>query len=68
MRVRDPFQLLTSGTLLQRLATCSSDHTIKIFEVIADSRTHLADLTGHEGPVRAIKRLARLTPECKTAC
>lgn len=37
---------------LQRLATCSSDRVIKIFEVTADSRTHLADLTGHEGPVR----------------
>eukprot|EP00271_Cylindrocystis_brebissonii_P021738 TRINITY_DN7944_c0_g1_i1.p1 TRINITY_DN7944_c0_g1~~TRINITY_DN7944_c0_g1_i1.p1 ORF type:complete len:305 (-),score=24.09 TRINITY_DN7944_c0_g1_i1:1205-2119(-) len=35
----------------KRLATCSSDRTIKLFNVVADHHTHLADLTGHEGPV-----------------
>lgn len=35
----------------KRLATCSSDRTIKIFEV-AGERYHLtATLTGHDGPV-----------------
>jgi protein transport protein SEC13 len=35
----------------RRLATCSSDRTIKIFEISGDSRTPVADLRGHEGPV-----------------
>lgn len=35
----------------KRLATCSSDATIKIFEVTAESQRHVADLLGHEGPV-----------------
>lgn len=35
----------------RRLATCSSDKTIKIFEVVGEQHTHLADLKGHEGPV-----------------
>ncbi|KDD73768.1 hypothetical protein H632_c1854p2, partial [Helicosporidium sp. ATCC 50920] len=35
----------------KRLATCSSDHGIKIFDVIGDQVTHLADLVGHQGPV-----------------
>jgi hypothetical protein len=26
---------------------------VKIFELAGDARTHLADLTGHDGPVRA---------------
>ena len=34
----------------RRLATCSSDKTIKIFDIVADQQ-HLADLRGHEGPV-----------------
>jgi len=34
----------------KRIATCSSDKIIKILEV-GDNNTHLADLTGHEGPV-----------------
>jgi protein transport protein SEC13 len=35
----------------RRLATCSSDSTIKLFDVVGEQHTHLADLTGHEGPV-----------------
>eukprot|EP01104_Vermistella_antarctica_P003647 TRINITY_DN1388_c0_g1_i1.p1 TRINITY_DN1388_c0_g1~~TRINITY_DN1388_c0_g1_i1.p1 ORF type:complete len:324 (-),score=37.85 TRINITY_DN1388_c0_g1_i1:29-1000(-) len=35
----------------KRLATCSSDRTIKIFNVVAEAKTHTATLTGHEGPV-----------------
>ena len=34
-----------------RLATCSSDRTVKIFEVVDGKQTHVADLRGHEGPV-----------------
>lgn len=37
----------------KRLATCSSDRTVKVFDVPSaggDPR-HVADLTGHEGPV-----------------
>jgi len=34
-----------------RLATASSDKTIKVFEIGESSQTHLADLKGHEGPV-----------------
>ena len=34
-----------------RLATCSSDRTIKIFEVKEGTQTKVADLRGHEGPV-----------------
>ena len=34
-----------------RLATCSSDRTIKIFEVKEGTQTRVADLRGHEGPV-----------------
>lgn len=30
----------------KRLATCSSDRTIKVFSVTGDQHTHLADLTG----------------------
>jgi WD40 repeat protein len=35
----------------RRLATCSSDRTIKIFEISGENRTPVADLRGHEGPV-----------------
>lgn len=35
----------------KRLATCSSDKTIKIFEVNQDSHTLVETLEGHEGPV-----------------
>jgi protein transport protein SEC13 len=35
----------------KRLATCSSDATIKIFEVTAEAQRHVSDLLGHEGPV-----------------
>lgn len=35
----------------RKLATCSSDRTIKIFENTDDRLTLLATLTGHEGPV-----------------
>ncbi|KAH8583400.1 uncharacterized protein ELE39_000168 [Cryptosporidium sp. chipmunk genotype I] len=35
----------------RRLATASSDHTIRIFDVSTDQPTFLAELRGHEGPV-----------------
>jgi len=35
----------------KRLATCSSDRTIRIFEVLENSHTLIAELKGHEGPV-----------------
>jgi len=35
----------------KRLATCSSDKTIKIFNVSKDSQKHARDLVSHEGPV-----------------
>lgn len=35
----------------KRLATCSSDRNIKVFDVLGEQITHLADLSGHEGPV-----------------
>ena len=35
----------------KRLATCSSDRTVKVFDLSGDQRTHIADLKGHEGPV-----------------
>lgn len=34
-----------------RLATCSSDRTVKIFDVKGNTQTRTADLRGHEGPV-----------------
>jgi len=35
----------------RRLATCSSDRTIKIFEVSNETTTQTAEIKGHEGPV-----------------
>lgn len=35
----------------KRLATCSSDRSIKVFDVAGEQVTHLADLSGHNGPV-----------------
>ncbi|CAG8550764.1 9838_t:CDS:2, partial [Diversispora eburnea] len=35
----------------KRLATCSSDRTVKIFEIEGENRRELATLKGHEGPV-----------------
>ena len=35
----------------RRLATCSSDRTIKVFELSGEHRQQIADLHGHEGPV-----------------
>eukprot|EP00316_Scyphosphaera_apsteinii_P001557 CAMPEP_0119298252 /NCGR_PEP_ID=MMETSP1333-20130426/461_1 /TAXON_ID=418940 /ORGANISM="Scyphosphaera apsteinii, Strain RCC1455" /LENGTH=310 /DNA_ID=CAMNT_0007299309 /DNA_START=94 /DNA_END=1026 /DNA_ORIENTATION=+ len=36
----------------KRLATCSSDRTIKIFDIVeGGERKQVADLTGHDGPV-----------------
>jgi len=35
----------------RKLATCSSDRTIKIFEVGETSNTQVAEIKGHEGPV-----------------
>mmetsp|Transcript_15553 Transcript_15553/g.21484 ORF Transcript_15553/g.21484 Transcript_15553/m.21484 type:complete len:324 (-) Transcript_15553:191-1162(-) len=35
----------------KRLATCSSDSIIKLFDVRGDSQQHIADLFGHTGPV-----------------
>ena len=33
------------------MATCSSDRTIKIFDVSGEQQTLVANLTGHDGPV-----------------
>ena len=41
-----------------RLATCSSDRSIKIFEVKEGTQTRVADLRGHEGPVWQVGKLA----------
>eukprot|EP00753_Platysulcus_tardus_P015100 PLAT4785.1.p1 GENE.PLAT4785.1~~PLAT4785.1.p1 ORF type:complete len:308 (-),score=119.74 PLAT4785.1:98-1021(-) len=35
----------------KRLATCSSDRTIKMYDVSGDAPVHVADLGGHDGPV-----------------
>eukprot|EP00884_Botryococcus_braunii_P010690 jgi/Botrbrau1/19622/Bobra.0448s0002.1 len=35
----------------KRLATCSSDRTIKVFDVVGDVLTPTSELIGHEGPV-----------------
>ena len=35
----------------QRVATCSSDRTIKVFDVSGDQQTLVGNLTGHDGPV-----------------
>ena len=35
----------------RRLATCSSDRTIKIYEVTETSQSFLSELSGHDGPV-----------------
>lgn len=35
----------------KRLATCSSDRTIKIFDVTNDQRKQIGEIKGHEGPV-----------------
>lgn len=35
----------------RRVASCSSDRTVKLFAVNADHHAHIADLIGHEGPV-----------------
>lgn len=35
----------------RRLATCSSDRVVKVFDVAGDQHIHVADLKGHEGPV-----------------
>lgn len=37
----------------QRLATCSSDRVVKIFDVSGETCTPVAELAGHDGPVRA---------------
>ncbi|ORZ29406.1 protein transporter sec-13 [Catenaria anguillulae PL171] len=38
----------------KRLATCSSDHTIKVFDVDADTHTLVDTLKAHTGPVWAV--------------
>ncbi|KAG6126307.1 GTPase-activating protein S13 [Claviceps purpurea] len=35
----------------RKLATCSSDRTVKIFEIDGDSQRHIETLKGHEGAV-----------------
>lgn len=35
----------------KKLATCSSDRTVKIFEINGNTQTQVACLRGHEGPV-----------------
>jgi WD40 repeat protein len=49
-----------------RLATCSSDRTIKIFEVKDGTQTRVADLRGHEGPVWQVS-VTHLGPILETA-
>jgi hypothetical protein len=41
----------------KRLATCSSDRAIKIFDVLGDTHQHVADLVGHQGPVWQVRRI-----------
>ena len=43
----------------RKLATCSSDRLVKIFELAGEARHHIADLAGHEGPVRSWLRNER---------
>ena len=43
-----------------RLATCSSDRSIRIFEVKGQTQTPIADLREHEGPVSYIDILVKL--------
>lgn len=38
----------------RRLATCSSDTTIKVFDVLGEQLVPTADLRGHQGPVFAV--------------
>eukprot|EP00208_Stichococcus_sp_RCC1054_P002041 CAMPEP_0206143770 /NCGR_PEP_ID=MMETSP1473-20131121/21740_1 /ASSEMBLY_ACC=CAM_ASM_001109 /TAXON_ID=1461547 /ORGANISM="Stichococcus sp, Strain RCC1054" /LENGTH=300 /DNA_ID=CAMNT_0053539321 /DNA_START=217 /DNA_END=1119 /DNA_ORIENTATION=+ len=35
----------------RRLATASSDRCVKVFDIVGDQVSHVADLLGHEGPV-----------------
>lgn len=35
----------------RRLATCSSDSLVRVFNVEGERSTHSADLVGHQGPV-----------------
>jgi protein transport protein SEC13 len=45
----------------KRLATCSSDRTIKVFSVTGDQHTHLADLTGEGFALRSFTRIGWLS-------
>lgn len=46
-----PCTMLVQDYYGRRLATCSSDKTVKVFDVVGEQHVHLADLRGHEGPV-----------------
>ena len=35
----------------RRVATASSDHTIRVFDIGAETPTHVATLQGHTGPI-----------------
>ena len=37
------------------LATCSSDRSVKIYEVTGESYKLIADLRGHEGPIWQVR-------------
>ena len=39
----------------RRLATASSDATVKLFDVLGGGHQHLADLVGHQGPVWQVR-------------
>ena len=43
-----------------RLATCSSDRSVRIYDVKNGTQTLAADLRGHEGPVCALEPFFKL--------
>ena len=59
----------------RRLATCSSDRTIKVFAVSDEGNQYLCDLQGHDSPVwefngriHALGRLRRAATTGKSSC
>ena len=52
----------------RKLATCSSDRLVKIFELAGEARSHVADLAGHEGPVRLAALACRTTRSSAHRC
>ena len=49
-----------------RLATCSSDRSVRIYDVKNGTQTLVADLRGHEGPVRITNYSSFQLPILKT--